>query len=394
MLYILILVVIPICCELIINCCLKQISAEQKSKIKYCFTIIYSLFEMVFLLITLYNHNYVHDYNLTSYYVNYSNGFLSRGMIGSICSFLFEYNFLYEYKVIAMYLLVFALSYILQITIYVKIYKKLLEKNSFFEDYFCLFMTSFANVSFFLTCECVGIRFIEFMKLDLFNYFLTLIIVILFLRKKTGIVTYIITTILASISILVHQGTFFTYHNLILFLVGYEAFFVDKNITKKVMFIIFFIVTCSVLGLCQFVDIVPFEIISNECKEALSRSERTYTIQHDEFLTMEYDISVLEHFKFYGMEYVSAFWIMGIDFLVKYLLILYVLIYMLMQKNLKIFKNNLLKLFLLYVIVMKLALFLLTMDWIRWVTFTLQEITFMVAYLIIRDKIENTKIGE
>lgn len=394
MLYILMLVIVPICLDLIINCCFKKITTEEKTKAKFWCAMMYSAFEIIILLITLYNHNYVHDYNLTSYYVNYSNGFVSRGLIGTIFDLLFEYNFLFEYKVIAVHMLVFVITYILQFVIYAKISKKLLEKNNFFEDYFFLFMTSFANISFFLICECMGIKFIEFMKLDVFNYLITLIITILFLRKNPGVFTYIITIILASISILIHQGSFFTYHNLILFLVGYESFFINKKLTKKILFFVFFIVTSSVFLICQFVDVVPYETIVEETSKRIRQAEQPYTIQHDEVLTMEYEVSVLEHFKIYGVYYVIAFWCRGIEFLIKYLMVPYVFIYALMQKNKTVFKSKLIKLFLLYVIVVKLAVFLLTLDWIRWIAFMLQEITLAIAYLLMKDKIENLKLGE
>lgn len=372
-----------------------ETKSKNPSKLKFRVGLVYSFFEMVFMFI--YNiicYDYS-SYNITSYFINYDNGFISRGLIGSVFKLIFGYTPSFLPILLIIQSVFYILCYLIQAYLFFKICKKTQEnpKYSLLENFFFIWNISLCTPAFFLLTSKMDYTLMsfstEYLRIDIFFYFLGLLSIVVLLKEKRSAFDYILLIIFSALNILIHQGTFFIYIPTIAFLFLYDAFYVEKTKLAKVFLVIFVLVIGILFLLCQFNSNVEYEDILRYVIKATERCDIAFSRSNYIMLTMEYKYSVIEHHNlFYGLVLTLVYFSEGISMLLLYYSTLLILAINII-KNFRIQINK--KLFILhiiYLILAKLALYGLTVDWFRWVSFDVQCIGFALIYFTMKERLE------
>lgn len=142
-------------------------------------------------------------YELSTYLLNYSDGFGSRLLVGSLMQFFFDGKVSYE-RIMEWNEVIMLLNSLLTITFMTMV------SNTFKEKKYKILCYVFMVMFFFLPSTTIYIgAYIG--RLDLYLLFTGLLCVFILNQKKGGILCYVFTVILCAAGILIHQGFLFTY---------------------------------------------------------------------------------------------------------------------------------------------------------------------------------------
>ena len=367
--------------------------AKNVSKVKLIVAIVYSIFELAFMF--YYNILEMHFsfYNITSYFINYDLGFVSRGLVGSVFKLFIGYNENFKRNLIITYDAFVIVCYYAQLYLVYKVLKKIEnnEKFKLIENYFFIWATSISTSVFYFITSYMNYTIInlstEFLRTDIIAYLLILFMMIVLIKEKRKLIDYILVTLVSTIMIYMHQGIFFIYIPMIAFIFLYDAFYIEKRKSMKIIFVFFVLIVSISFLICQFVDVVSFLDLKNYIQRIMKEQcKLPFNNASSWMLQMEYDSSIMVHRKlFFGIEGTINYCREGLFMICFYYpVLLFLAINMIKKYEIKINKK-LFILYVIYVVVIKGCLYVLTVDWFRWITFDFQCITFAFMYFVMKD---------
>ncbi len=344
---------------------------EKSLKIRNIICFIAFVCVNIFILIEfLMRKNIIDYYNSATFLISYKNGFISRGFIGTIFNLIPLEKFLIAIAIVTgigvVVLTIFILKNVFQI-----FFERIDEPVCFW----FLFMMCSNTVLHFMFRN-------SHTKMDLFWYLLFIPIFASFLNfEKNKIRNIIFLFLFSIISILIHQAFIFVLAPFILILLW--------DINEKKILIPYILTIGITFFICQFLGKGNYELIA---EEAFSKAN---TIFYDKralnyiqkMLLMEYKMSVFEHFKALKNEFLNVnlklFFEMSLFNIINISILIRMLIYTYKEK---------LKLYLPFLLLSQFPLYLLTIDYERWLFLFLLNLQFLVVFCLRRK--ENVKIEE
>ena len=313
---------------------------------------------IIFFLILHFLDNRVNVYPSTVYFITYENGFVSRGLIGTVLRFFITDAHIKIFsKIICCTMLTLYIIYIFNSII--KVLKKSKNDNFVFCLLFC-FCSSFL---------LVYSKWEYYMTLDIFWLFISIFIFLCFNNLKKWKIPIIF--LLSITGIFIHQGFLFTMCPIICIL------FLDNK--KYKTFFIYGISMICIFLFCQFGGNVDAETVFNSAifhasvadvelfPEAVEKMQK--------MIYLEYKYNVWDHFSLIGNEY--PFYIKtAIIYIVTNLINLFFLFKLL--NKIKFNMNK--KLYIAILIISQIPLLVLTIDLDRWTVLMILNLYMFLLY--------------
>lgn len=313
------------------------------------------------------------DWYFTSYILDYKNGFISRGLIGSIFQLFFSIDDTYRFIVTNIIKLSFFVIFILFILFLLNMTKKI--KDMFTREIFLLIGISSFPILYFYPSLSLKLDFIW-----IYTYFIS---IIMLFKNGFNIINSIFVSIISILAILSHQAFIFTTFPFI-FLIGfidsiiyYKENKIDKILhSKNIGLFIFITTSCILFIICQFFGKIDIKLIYEDVFNKLVKMGELTTIEEfrkSSFAMMvncEYNLSVFSHLKILKND-----WLRNLTLLI-FLIPMLILNIIFMNEILKQkFKKNSKYIFI-FLAICQLPLFFLTTELIRW-TFLFHFNTFL-----------------
>ena len=334
-------------------------NSEKNCKIINLFILIFFyLVASVIIVISIKNKEF-HPYTFTSYLLTYDKGFISRGIIGTVYSFLFNDDnlingFIYTNII---FNIILCGWFLFNIT-------KLIKNNN--EN--LLLSLSFCSfpIFYFWIPKFFG-------RIEIFWY-LGFVFILWCFKDLTTLKTFMIF-ILSAICILIHHGFLFLIAPFVCIL------FLEQNKKKEFLLYGFFMI--FIFLICQFMGKVDYNIMYNYVFNRINNSniKLYYTSEYsrneaDIMLQYEFKIPIWEHIK------VLKQGIVVISILAISILLTHIINISAIRKILSSFYSINKKVLFYFVMVISSLVVLcgLTIDWNRWVILFILSLQFFTIF--------------
>ena len=298
------------------------------------------------------------SYISTSYSLNYSYGFIRRGLIGSIFDFVFDGDISF----INAHTFVLTFCFVL-ITLISILFGKIIRS---FEEPTKRKQIIFLVCTYLIMPFCVFYLFSRhnYGRQDLYLYIITILQILLVFKKPT-LIKYLAVGVLSFICILIHEAYAFFVFPILFAILVYQIY--KNNFDKKLL--IGFGIILSIIGISTIYFNFFSSINVETCNELISalHSNTDLRIEESAIQFGYYDHTVADHVQEYvGEEWLQNF--IGTIILLIIFLPINIFVYKIFKEYLtkrnKLQRNGIY--LLLAVLIVFIPLFVVAVDWGRW----------------------------
>lgn len=343
---------------------IRKCLGKEINSIRLLYVLLFGIVLFWVLRFICYKQDYILSlYSFVYYFVDYSNGFITRGLIGTLFGFLLNdnINFFNNFLKLNDILVIFWFSLLfLLLFLYVK--KNKLDNYS--NCFYLLFV--------FTTCTAFLDSYTS-LRLELF-WCILLIPMLFILQKDFNTINFLIICCFSLFCMIIHQGFIFVFAPLICVIL------LDKN--RKKEFVMYGIFMCAIFLIFSCFCKVDFDYLLEHAyalieKRGLNEYLSNYKDYIEYALSLEYKLSRTEQMGVLWNEYITKHIPITLGILVLNLINLIItikVIYNLIEN-----KKN----FIIYCIIFLLPFFMLlifSIDCERWLLLLMQSLHLFVYY--------------
>ena len=338
---------------------------DKTCKIMTLFTLIsFYIISFITIFFSIKNKD-IYAYTFTSYLLTYEKGFISRGLIGTIYSFLFNDNNLFQgvfYTTIILNIILLG-WFLSNIT---KLFFKYINQP-LFNFYVVLSFCSFP-IFYFFNPTFLG-------RIEIFWY-LGFVFILWCFKDLTTLKTFMIF-ILSAICILIHHGFLFLIAPFVCIL------FLEQNKKKEFLLYGFFMI--FIFLICQFMGKVDYNIMYNYVFGRIDNSNiyfsKTDIKEIESMLKYEFKLPVWKHFKIYKPAIPQTIFIT-----IMYMFFNIINIFSIKKILNEFYHISKRTVFYIGIIIISLTiLFYFTLDWNRWLLLFLLNLQFFLFFKLKND---------